>query len=49
MSQETSVDQVELVVNMESNIIVYSTRLIERTIERALGLYLYYTLFHYWK
>ncbi len=42
MSQEIHVDQIESCNNIESNIVLYSTRLVERSIERALGLYIYY-------
>lgn len=40
MSEETAADQIESSDNGESNVVGYSTRLVERTIERALGLYL---------
>lgn len=41
MSQETNINQIESGDNNESNIIFYSTRFVQRTIERALGLYFY--------
>jgi len=44
MSEETHVDQIESGNNVESNVVLYSTRFVERTIERALGLYIYYII-----
>jgi len=44
MSQEMNVDQIQFCENVESIIALYSTRLVERTIERALGLYFDYII-----